>query len=125
MIFKLSLKYFPVRPAQRKAPSQSQLTNAFDSEEPHPKVQGPQDTSSPGHTPPAFNDDFDEGSSNELQPQLAAVKELTKDSNQSLPAAVTKKVRKANPDAHANYRKLKIKSKNSKAKGRGTFGRGR
>lgn len=33
------------------------------------------------------------------------------------------KVRKVNPDAHANFRKLKIKNKNSKANGRGRFGR--
>ena len=35
-----------------------------------------------------------------------------------------KKPRKVNPEAHANYRKLKIKNKNSKANGR-KWGRGR
>lgn len=34
-----------------------------------------------------------------------------------------KKTRNGKPDAHANYRKLKIKNKNSKANGRGRFGR--
>ncbi|KAF2213601.1 hypothetical protein CERZMDRAFT_111249 [Cercospora zeae-maydis SCOH1-5] len=34
-----------------------------------------------------------------------------------------KKPRKVNPEAHANYRRLNIKNKNSKAKGRGRFGR--
>jgi DNA replication regulator SLD2 len=36
-----------------------------------------------------------------------------------------KTVRKFNEQAHANYRRLKIKNKNSKANGRGRFGRGR
>jgi len=42
--------------------------------------------------------------------------------------AVEKKAptkRKVKPDAHANYRALKIKNKNSKAKGNGRFGRRR
>lgn len=34
-----------------------------------------------------------------------------------------KKPRKVNPETHANYRRLNIKNKNSKAKGRGRFGR--
>ncbi|KAM3413893.1 DNA replication regulator SLD2 [Cercospora zeina] len=34
-----------------------------------------------------------------------------------------KKPRKVNPESHANYRRLNIKNKNSKAKGRGRFGR--
>lgn len=34
-----------------------------------------------------------------------------------------KSTRKVKPDAHANYRALKIKNKNSKGKGRGRFGR--
>ena len=39
--------------------------------------------------------------------------------NAKKPAAA----RKSKPDAHANYRALKIKNRNSKAKGRGRFGR--
>jgi hypothetical protein len=39
------------------------------------------------------------------------------------PQTNTKQAKKHNPNAHANYRALKIKNKNSKAKGRGRFGR--
>ena len=43
----------------------------------------------------------------------------------SKPEGEVKKARKVNPQAHANYCRLKIKNENSKAKGRGRFGRGR
>ncbi|KIW05606.1 uncharacterized protein PV09_03477 [Verruconis gallopava] len=47
-----------------------------------------------------------------------------KDSSKE-PEVTKRGARKTRPDAHANYRALKIKNKNSKAKGRGRFARRR
>ena len=49
----------------------------------------------------------------------------SKDAESNKSGGLVKKVRKVSEQAHANYRKLKIKNKNSKAGGRGRFGRGR
>lgn len=53
--------------------------------------------------------------------ELTASKDKAKDAT----VAVKKAGRKVNEQAHANYCRLKIKNKNSKANGRGRFGRGR
>ncbi|KAF2174131.1 hypothetical protein M409DRAFT_16401 [Zasmidium cellare ATCC 36951] len=69
--------------------------------------------------------DFNEGEKRTTaKSKPTAKKPPTKEKDKEGKEASKKKPRKVNPDAHANFRKLNIKNKNSKANGRGKrFGR--
>lgn len=83
------------------------------------------------------NDDKDPSSGSEYDSDASDVSVSAKQSKKSASSKTTnltakpeegkfkKAVRKVNEAAHANYRRLKIKNKNSKANGRGRFGRRR
>lgn len=68
----------------------------------------------------AYYDTEDASDKGELQSQIK-----TKEANQKAPPTAKKNKKPVNAVAHANFRALKIKNKNSKAKGRGKFGRRR
>ncbi|PPJ59425.1 hypothetical protein CBER1_02391 [Cercospora berteroae] len=63
-----------------------------------------------------FEDEGDQAVRKSSKSKKSKAKETDKDDSK-------KKPRKVNPETHANYRRLNIKNKNSKAKGRGRFGR--
>ncbi|GIZ48794.1 hypothetical protein CKM354_001184100 [Cercospora kikuchii] len=70
-------------------------------------------------------DDFEDvdGHSGTDQAARRSTKSKRSTTNETDKDDSKKKPRKVNPETHANYRRLNIKNKNSKAKGRGRFGR--
>jgi hypothetical protein len=71
-----------------------------------------------------YHDTDDEGADEGSKRKETASKKAKKDSKPEKEKA-KKPAKKQNPNAHANFRALKIKNKNSKGKGRGRFGRRR
>jgi hypothetical protein len=68
-----------------------------------------------------YSDDSHTPKKRKTQPK----KKAEAHAKQTKDPAVTKDARKVSASAHANYRRLKIKSKNSKGQGKGRFGRRR
>lgn len=117
-----------MRPVAKKAQTAAEISAAEDYgtvEETQLPREIPSDIE--GGSSSEYGDDDDATAESGLKAKQKAKQKAKHKPKHKAPGkeSAKKSTRKVKPDAHANYRALKIKNKNSKAKGRGRFGRGR